>query len=104
MLLITAWCKFRKQGAILIDHLQITNIDEIYRDPSEDIAMAAEFKIALNAYLKELVTSPVRSLADVIAFNNKNSKLVSQNRKFKFFKFTFVGLIFNLNDGASCWF
>ena len=85
MVLTNSCGKFRKQGAILIDNLQISNIDEIYSDPSEDIAMVAEFKIALNAYLKELVTSPVRSLADVIAFNNKNSKLVSQNRKFKFF-------------------
>ncbi|CBI37907.3 unnamed protein product, partial [Vitis vinifera] len=35
----------------------------------------AEFKISLNAYLKELVASPVRTLADVIAFNNKFSHL-----------------------------
>ncbi|XP_062019474.1 probable amidase At4g34880 [Rosa rugosa] len=34
-----------------------------------------ECKITLNAYLKELVASPVRSLADVIAFNNKHQKL-----------------------------
>ncbi|XP_030942314.1 probable amidase At4g34880 isoform X2 [Quercus lobata] len=42
---------------------------------NEDIALAAEFKIYINAYLKELVVSPVRSLADLIAFNKKNSKL-----------------------------
>ncbi|KAL5788814.1 hypothetical protein ACOSP7_005763 [Xanthoceras sorbifolium] len=41
----------------------------------EFIANAAEFKLSLNAYLKGLVASPVRSLADVIAFNNKFSKL-----------------------------
>ncbi|OIT28246.1 hypothetical protein A4A49_23833 [Nicotiana attenuata] len=32
-------------------------------------------KIALNAYLQELVDSPVRSLSDVIIFNQKNSEL-----------------------------
>ncbi|KAM6541612.1 hypothetical protein CsatB_006059 [Cannabis sativa] len=66
----------RKKGAIVIDNLKITNIDEIYNDASsEETAMKNDFKIDLNAYLKELVSSPVRSLADVIAFNNKNSKL-----------------------------
>ncbi|XP_073362824.1 probable amidase At4g34880 [Aegilops tauschii subsp. strangulata] len=32
--------------------------------------MQAEFKLSLNAYLADLVSSPVRSLAQVIAFNN----------------------------------
>ncbi|XP_062082128.1 probable amidase At4g34880 [Humulus lupulus] len=66
----------RKNGAIVIDNLNITNIDEIMNDvSSENTALIAEFKIDLNAYLKELVSSPVRSIADVIAFNKKNSKL-----------------------------
>lgn len=39
----------------------------------------AEFKIALNSYLKDLVVSPVRSLADIIAFNNKFADLVSKS-------------------------
>ncbi|EXB39269.1 Putative amidase [Morus notabilis] len=64
-----------KEGAILIDHLEIGNIDEIYNDSSETTTLLSEFKIALNKYLSELVTSPVRSLADVIDFNNKNSKV-----------------------------
>nr|XP_023912004.1 probable amidase At4g34880 isoform X2 [Quercus suber] len=45
------------------------------RSSDEGTALAAEFKIYINAYLKELVASPVRSLADLIAFNKKNSKL-----------------------------
>ncbi|KAI3698833.1 hypothetical protein L2E82_42689 [Cichorium intybus] len=62
----------RNTGATLIDNLEVTNYDDIQPMFSdEDIASSAEFKIALNAYLKELVTSPVRSLADVIAFNEK---------------------------------
>jgi amidase len=34
------------------------------------LLMKAEFKLSLNAYLSDLLRSPVRSLADVIAFNN----------------------------------
>ncbi|KAF3434624.1 hypothetical protein FNV43_RR21709 [Rhamnella rubrinervis] len=64
----------RQGGAVLVDHLKIANIFE-YANSSEQTALEIEFKIALNTYLKELVTSPVRTLADVIAFNNKNSKL-----------------------------
>ncbi|KAF4347329.1 hypothetical protein G4B88_028834 [Cannabis sativa] len=45
----------RKKGAIVIDNLKITNIDEIYNDASsEETAMKKDFKIDLNAYLKEL--------------------------------------------------
>nr|XP_023912003.1 probable amidase At4g34880 isoform X1 [Quercus suber]POF10895.1 putative amidase [Quercus suber] len=65
----------RKQGTILVDNLKLANIVEIYRSSDEGTALAAEFKIYINAYLKELVASPVRSLADLIAFNKKNSKL-----------------------------
>ncbi|PQQ03202.1 putative amidase [Prunus yedoensis var. nudiflora] len=68
----------RKRGAVLVDNLEIAHFDEIYNASSEFIALTAEFKIYLNTYLKNLVASPVRSLADVIAFNNKNSKLVSK--------------------------
>ncbi|KAG5029416.1 hypothetical protein JHK87_012930 [Glycine soja] len=65
----------RQKGAVLVDHLEINNIQEIFNDQSEDIAMAYEFKLSLNAYLRDLVASPVRSLADVIAFNKKHPKL-----------------------------
>lgn len=43
----------------------------------ETLAMTAEFKLAINSYLKQLVVSKVRYLKDLIAFNNKFSKLVS---------------------------
>ncbi|KAI0493614.1 hypothetical protein KFK09_023733 [Dendrobium nobile] len=62
----------RLKGAILVDNLKMKNI-EIMLNPianGEGIALLAEFKLSLNAYLKDLVYSPVRSLADVIAFNN----------------------------------
>ncbi|KAM2041443.1 hypothetical protein FF1_035009 [Malus domestica] len=65
----------RQEGAVLVDHLEIANIDVIlnFNLSGEAIASLAEFKLALNAYLKDLVVSPVRSLADVIAFNLKFS-------------------------------
>ena len=67
----------RQGGAILVDNLEIANIDVIFGSSGEEEALEAEFKIFLNAYLKELVASPVRTLSDVIAFNNKFSHLVS---------------------------
>ncbi|KAF7849633.1 hypothetical protein BT93_L0454 [Corymbia citriodora subsp. variegata] len=66
----------RKQGAVLVDHLELANIKEIYTNASgEDVAISAEFKLALNAYLRDLEVSPVRSLADVIAFNDKHKQV-----------------------------
>ncbi len=59
----------------MVDNLKIDNIDKI--SSSEETALVAEFKIYINAYLNELVASPIRSLSDLIAFNKKNSELVS---------------------------
>lgn len=72
--------KLRRQGgAILIDNLEIANIDVILNGTisGEAVALVAEFKLALNNYLNQLVKSPVRSLSDVIAFNNRYPDLVS---------------------------
>ncbi|KAH0939487.1 LOW QUALITY PROTEIN: hypothetical protein HID58_006948 [Brassica napus] len=63
----------RQEGAIVIENLTIP-----YTDSGEMTALLAEFKISLNAYLKALVKSPVRSLADVIAFNKKIAKKVKE--------------------------
>ncbi|XP_042982080.1 probable amidase At4g34880 isoform X3 [Carya illinoinensis] len=66
----------RKRGAVLLDNLEIPNLAAYGNSGSaENTAMLAEFRISLNEYLKELVASPVRSLADAIAFNKKNPKL-----------------------------
>ncbi|XP_010268669.1 PREDICTED: putative amidase C869.01 [Nelumbo nucifera] len=69
--------KLRKKGAILMDNLTIAQVDAILDlfHSGELIALYAEFKQSLNAYLKELVASPIRSLADAIAFNQNFSKL-----------------------------
>lgn len=62
----------------MVDNLEIANIDAILNPnkSGEALALVAEFKLSLNAYLRNLVVSPVRSLADVIAFNQKNANLV----------------------------
>ncbi|KAF5727834.1 hypothetical protein HS088_TW22G01531 [Tripterygium wilfordii] len=67
----------RKEGAVLVDHLDIANIDVIldFDGSGEKTVLQAEFKIVVNAYLNELVISPVRSLAEAIAFNENNSNL-----------------------------
>ncbi|KAG8368135.1 hypothetical protein BUALT_Bualt15G0013600 [Buddleja alternifolia] len=67
----------RENGAILVDNLEIANINTIlnFSLSGEATATLGEFKVSLNAYLKELVASPVRSLAEVIAFNQKFSDL-----------------------------
>ncbi|KAK3412659.1 hypothetical protein EUGRSUZ_I01384 [Eucalyptus grandis] len=71
----------RKQGAVLLDRLELANIDGIYYDWGERVVISAEFKLDLNTYLQDLVASPVRSLADVIEFNNKH-KHVEKNDEF----------------------
>ncbi|KAF3967244.1 hypothetical protein CMV_008735 [Castanea mollissima] len=66
----------RQEGAILVDNLEIANIHAILNiGTSERTALMIEFKQALNKYLKELVASPVRTLAGAIAFNKKFSGL-----------------------------
>ncbi|XP_060168586.1 probable amidase At4g34880 [Lycium barbarum] len=69
--------KLRRQGALLVDNVNIANIETIldFNLSGEASAVLAEFKIALNNYLNELVGSPVRSLADIIMFNQKNPEL-----------------------------
>ncbi|KAI3837894.1 hypothetical protein MKW92_000138 [Papaver armeniacum] len=66
--------KSKQAGAVIVDNLEIRNIQIIY-DPYQsgrEPALMSEFKQSLNVYLKELITSPVRSLADVIAFNKNH--------------------------------
>ncbi|KDP27575.1 hypothetical protein JCGZ_19580 [Jatropha curcas] len=61
----------RKGGATVLDDTQIANIDVIMdsSQSGEEIVILAEFKLKINQYLKGLIKSPVRSLADIIAFN-----------------------------------
>ncbi|CAK7329535.1 unnamed protein product [Dovyalis caffra] len=67
----------RQGGATVVDNLEIANIDVIMDSDrsGENVVMLAEFKETINKYLEELVESPVRSLADIIAFNTNNPEL-----------------------------
>ncbi|GMH13541.1 hypothetical protein Nepgr_015382 [Nepenthes gracilis] len=71
----------RENGATLLDNLEIENVDRILnpRQSGEITAMMADFKLSINEYLNGLVSSPVRSLADIIAFNEKNAELEKNN-------------------------
>ncbi|KAM0852386.1 hypothetical protein ACQ4PT_051805 [Festuca glaucescens] len=65
----------RNHGAVVIENLDVApNLTALLVDIASDkwIAVRAEFKLSLNAYLADLRYSRVRSLADVIAFNNAN--------------------------------
>lgn len=70
----------RERGATVVDNLEIENVDIILnpKRSGELTAMLAEFKVSLNDYLKELISSPVRSLSDIIDFNKNNPELVSR--------------------------
>ena len=61
----------------MIKNLDIaTNFTDLAEQ--EILLMAAEFKLSINAYLSDLLYSPVRSLAQVIAFNEAHPVEVNQ--------------------------
>ena len=59
----------RDAGAILIDPAEIPTRDEMRGDGSEHLVLSFEFKAGVDAYLATRSGLPVRTLADVIAFN-----------------------------------
>lgn len=67
----------RERGAILVDNLEISQINQILNPhhSGEIKAMLSDFKHAIYDYLKDLESSPVKSLTDIIAFNDKNPQL-----------------------------
>jgi amidase len=63
----------KRQGAIIVDPADLPNMDKVGEAETE--VLAYELKAAMIAYLAWLgPTAPVRSLADIIAFNEKNRK------------------------------
>ncbi len=63
----------KKQGAELIDPADIPNMDKI--GDAESLVLRFELKADLNAYLARLGPgAPVKSLKDVIEFNEKHAK------------------------------
>jgi amidase len=61
-------------GAIIIDPTNIPTLQQMKSSKSEMHVLLHEFKADLNAYLNELTTSSVRSLADIIAFNDAHAE------------------------------
>ncbi|MFL5578413.1 MAG: amidase [Gemmatimonadaceae bacterium] len=61
----------RQRGAVIVDPAELHAPSKI--DDGEFEVLLYEFKADLNRYLASLTSSPVRSLADVIAFNEKNA-------------------------------
>ncbi|CAE6389210.1 unnamed protein product [Rhizoctonia solani] len=68
--------RIRKLGGVIVDPADFPSAEEMSYKQEEVIAMV-QFKIGLNAYIKDLVSVPtgVSSFADIIAFNNANKDL-----------------------------
>ncbi|KIM38862.1 hypothetical protein M413DRAFT_419820 [Hebeloma cylindrosporum] len=64
-------------GATIIDPADLPSADEIANSNNETIVLDIDFKVQLNAWYQSLLKNPsgVRSLADLIAFNNANPDL-----------------------------
>ncbi|TDL20725.1 amidase signature enzyme [Rickenella mellea] len=64
-------------GATIIDPADLPSADEIALSNNETFVLEVDFKIQLNQYLKALKSNPsgVRTLADLIKFNDKNPAL-----------------------------
>jgi len=65
--------RMRELGAEIIDNADIPTAKQIGSSESELKVLLYEFKADLNAYLAGLLDSPVRSLADIIAFNDAHA-------------------------------
>jgi amidase len=66
--------RMRELGAEIIDPANIPTIKQIASSESETKVLLWEFKASLNKYLSELASSPVRSLAEIIHFNEQHSE------------------------------
>jgi amidase len=69
----TAIERLRGLGAEIIDPADIPTSQEMESSQDELTVLLSEFKADLNAYLAELASSPVRTLADIIAFNEAHA-------------------------------
>lgn len=63
----------RRAGAEIVDPADLPTIDELREDDSEFTVLLYEFKHDLNAYLATRTGVPVRTLEDVIAFNEAHA-------------------------------
>ncbi|KAF9553773.1 amidase signature enzyme [Agrocybe pediades] len=67
----------RSLGATVVDPADIPTADAIVQSNNETFVLDVDFKIELNAYFQGLLKNPsgVRSLAELIAFNNAHPDL-----------------------------
>ncbi len=65
--------RMRELGAIIVDPADIPTTEQMSTSGAESTVMLHEFKAGLNAYLADLQETPVRTLADIIAFNNAHA-------------------------------
>ncbi|KAI0826093.1 amidase signature enzyme [Irpex lacteus] len=67
----------RTLGATVVDPADLPSAEEIAVSNNETVVLDVDFKIQLNAYYADLLQNPsgVRSLADLIAFNDANAAL-----------------------------
>lgn len=72
-LIETTLKQLTEAGAILVDPADIPTSKQMETSSSENTVLVTELKVDLNAYLGDLLTSPVRTLADVIAFNKAHA-------------------------------
>ncbi|XP_002984896.2 probable amidase At4g34880 [Selaginella moellendorffii] len=61
------------RGAVIVKDLELPNAEEIVSTKNEDLVLQIDFKHDLQKYLSELTTSKVRSLEDVIRFNEEHT-------------------------------
>jgi amidase len=62
----------KRQGAVIIDPADIPTAREIVASPTVLDVLLFEFKADLNAYLATRVGVPIRTLGDLIAFNDQH--------------------------------
>ncbi|KDR73359.1 hypothetical protein GALMADRAFT_101041 [Galerina marginata CBS 339.88] len=65
----------KELGAVIVDPADFPNAADLVANKGEDLVLRADLKVDLQKYLEGLVEVPsgVRTLADVIAFNEKNA-------------------------------
>ncbi len=67
--------KIRSLGATIQDPADPPSINDYLYSNNETIVLQNDFKVDLGNYLANLISSPVRSLQDVINFNDANAAI-----------------------------
>lgn len=65
--------QMRQLGAVIIDPADIPTAQQMADSKSELTVLQFELKADMNAYLADLASSPVRTLAEIIAFNDAHA-------------------------------